>query len=161
VRRPKVEVVARSVEVRGQQEDRVEPVLLAVALRADEDRLLRDAVRRVRLLGIAVPELVLVERHRRELRVGAHRSGDDDLGCLVQASLLEQVGAHHQVRVPVPAWVRPVRADPADLGREMEHELRLGVVEQSGGRFHRREVVIGASRDDHRVAARGQPVDDM
>ena len=33
-----------------------EAVLLAVGLRADEHRLLGDAVRRVRLLGIAVPE---------------------------------------------------------------------------------------------------------
>ena len=79
VRRLEVEVVARAVEVRRQQEDRVEAVLLAVGLRADEHRLLRDAVRRVRLLRVAVPEVVLVERHRRELRVGADRPGDDEL----------------------------------------------------------------------------------
>ena len=62
VRRLEVEVVARSVEVGRQQEDRVEAVLLAVRLRADEHRLLRDAVGRVRLLGVAVPEVVLAER---------------------------------------------------------------------------------------------------
>ena len=62
VRRLEVEVVARAVEVRGQQEDGVRAVLLAVRLRADEDRLLRDAVRRVRLLRVAVPEVVLPER---------------------------------------------------------------------------------------------------
>ncbi len=50
VRCLQVEVVARAVEVRGQQEDRVEAVLLAVRLRSDEDRLLRDAVRCNRLL---------------------------------------------------------------------------------------------------------------
>src|SRR5581483_8973513 len=67
VRRLEIEVVARAVEVRRQEIDRVEPVLLAVGLRADEHGLLRHAVRRVRLLGVAVPEVVLRERHGRVL----------------------------------------------------------------------------------------------
>ena len=79
-----IEVVARAVEVRRQQVDGVQAVLLAVGLAADEHRLLRDAVRRVRLLRIAVPEVVLAERHRRVLRVGADRAGDDELPDLVQ-----------------------------------------------------------------------------
>ena len=49
----------------------------------------------------------------------------------MEPRLLEDVRAHHQVRVPVAAGVGAVRADPADLGREVEDELRLGVVEQA------------------------------
>src|SRR4029079_19761058 len=59
VRRLEVEVVARSVEVHREQIHGVEAVLFSVALRADEERFLRHAVRGGRLLRVAVPELVL------------------------------------------------------------------------------------------------------
>ena len=70
----------------------------------------------------------------------------------METRLLEDVGAHHQVGVPVPAGVRAVRADPADLRREVEHELRIGVVEQPLRVLHRREVVVTAASDRHLVA---------
>ena len=123
-----VEVVARAVQVRGKQEDRVQAVLLTVGLRTDEDRLLGDPVGRVRLLRIADPEVVLVKGHGRELRVRADGAGDDDLLRLVPARLLEHVRTHHQVRVPVATRVRAVRADPADLGREGEDTLGAGAL---------------------------------
>ena len=84
MRRLEIEVVARAVQVGREQEDRVHAVLLAVRLRPDEDRLLRDAVRGIRLLRVAVPEVVLAERHRRELRIGADGPGDDELLHLVE-----------------------------------------------------------------------------
>ena len=58
--------------------------------------------------------------------------------------LLEHVRAHHQVRVPVAARVRAVRADPADLGREVEDELGPASVEEPRGVVHR---ASGRSRD--------------
>ena len=79
VRGLEVEVVARAVEVHGEEVDRVEPVLLAVGAGAGEQRALGDAVRRVRLLGEAGPEVVLAERDRRVLRVGADRADEDEL----------------------------------------------------------------------------------
>ncbi len=45
-------------------------------------------------------------------------------------ALLEHVRAHDEVRVPVAAGVRPVRADAADLGGEVEDELRARVGEE-------------------------------
>ena len=156
-----VEVVPRPVQVRGQQEDRVETVLLAVRLRADENGLLRDAVRRVRLLGVAVPELVLAERHGSELRVRADGPDDDDLRRRVDPRLLEDVRAHRQVREPVAAGIRAVRADAADLGREVEHELGLGVAEHPRGVVHGREVVVGAAGDDDVVAVGLKPLDEV
>jgi hypothetical protein len=83
VRRLEVEVVARAVQVRGEEEDRIEAVLFAVPLRADENRLLRDSVRCVRLLRVAVPERRLDERDRRELGVRADGADDDELRRLV------------------------------------------------------------------------------
>ena len=70
-------------------------------------------------------------------------------------------GAHRQVRVPVAAGVRAVGADPADLGGEVEDELGVGVVEQPRGVVHRREVVVGAARDDDVVAVGFEPLDEM
>src|SRR5207247_11231945 len=74
VGRGRIEVVAGSVEVDGQEEDGVEPVLLAVGLALYEERLLGDAVRRIGLLGIAVPQVLFLEGHGGELRVGADGS---------------------------------------------------------------------------------------
>ena len=49
--RLEIEVVARTVEVHRQQEDAVEPVLLAVRLALHEHHLLGEPVGRVGLLG--------------------------------------------------------------------------------------------------------------
>ena len=156
-----IEVVARPVEVRRQQEDRVEAVLLAVRRGADEQRLLGDAVRSVGLLGVPVPEVLLAERHGRELRVGADGAGEHELGGAVQPRLLEHVGAHHQVRVPVAPGVGPVGADAADLGREVEHDLRLGLVEQPGRVGHVGEVDLDAPRDGDVVAVGLEALDEV
>src|SRR5262249_45464290 len=71
-----IEVVARSVEIREKQIDRVEAIFPAVGLRLHEQHLLCQAVWRIGLFGISVPETALLERNGRELRVsadGAHR----------------------------------------------------------------------------------------
>ena len=161
MRRLEVEVVARPVQVRRQQEDRVQAVLLAVGLRADEDRLLGDAVRRVRLLRIAVPEVVLAERHGRVLRVRADGAGDDELLGRVLPRELEHVRTHDQVRVPVAARVGAVRADAADLGGEVVDELRPRVGEQTLRVVPARQVVVGAARDERLLAALAQALDEV
>ena len=156
-----VEVVARPVEVRGQDVCGPKAVLLAVGLRAHEHRLLRDAVRRVRLLRVAVPEVVLGERHRRELRVRAHRAGHHHLADVVSPRELEDVRAHHQVRVPVPARIGAVRADPADLCRQMEDELGPRLGEEPLRALPRRQVVLVAARDERLLPALLQTLDQM
>ena len=65
---------------------------------------------------------------------------------LAQARELEHVRAHHQVRVPVAAGVRAVRADPADLGGEVEDELGLRVGEQPLGVVVASQVVVAPPR---------------
>src|SRR5712691_5529173 len=101
MRRLEVEVIPRPVEIRRQQVDRVEPVLLPIRLRADEQRLLCDPVWRIRLLWVSVPQRGLAERHRRVLRVGADGADEYELARLTQARLLEHVEAHLEVCVPV------------------------------------------------------------
>ena len=75
VRRCEVEIVARAVQVDREQHDAVHAVLLAVGLGHHQHHLLGDAVGGVGLLGIAVPDVVLLERHRRELGIGADGAG--------------------------------------------------------------------------------------
>ena len=74
-----VEVVPRPVEIHRDQVDAAHPEFLPVRLELHQERLLRDAVRRVRLLGVAGPEIVFAERDGRELRVGADRPDADEL----------------------------------------------------------------------------------
>ena len=80
---------------------------------------------------------------------------------LVDPALLEHVRAHDEVRVPVAPGVRPVRADAADLGREVEDELRPRVGEEPRGGLHRRQVVVAASRGEDLVAVALEPLDEV
>ena len=156
-----IEVVARPVEVHRQQVDRVQPVLGPVALRADEQRLLRDPVGSVRLLGVSVPEVFLAKGHRSELGIGADRSGDDELVHAGDPALLENVRPHEQVRVPVAARVLAVRADPADLAGEVEDEVRRSVAKQARRVLGEGQVVVAAARDKGVVPRGAKPLDEV
>ena len=96
-----------------------------------------------------------------ELRIRTDRAGGDELADAVLAAQLEHVRAHHEVRVPVPPRIRAVRADAADLGREMEHELGLRVPEQTLRVVPVRQVVVRASSDEGILAALSQAFDEM
>ena len=145
VRRLQVEVVARPVEVDRQQRDRVQAVLLAIGLRAHEQRLLRDAVRRVRLLGIAVPEILLAERRRRVLR-DTSRSSPASTSFATPASRLCSSTCVPMTRFACqksPGAARLAPIPPASC-RQVEHDLGLGVAEEPRGVVLVREVVVGS-----------------
>ena len=50
-----IEVVARPVQIHGQQIDSAESILLTIGLQLHQQRLLRDSIRRVGLLWISIP----------------------------------------------------------------------------------------------------------
>ena len=79
----------------------------------------------------------------------------------MQARLLEDVDAHLQVRVPVAAGVRAVRADAADLRGEVEGELRPGIVEQPRRVFRTRQVVVAAACREDLVPAALEALDQV
>src|SRR5690606_29126240 len=116
----RVEVVARPVKVDRQEIDSVEAVLIAIALHLDEERLLRDSVRGVRLLRIAVPELLFTERDRRELRVGTDRPDLDELVDPGPAGLLDEVDSHRGVGVEEPPGIAAIGSDAADLRSKVD-----------------------------------------
>ena len=86
---------------------------------------------------------------------------EHDLALPRAAGLLEHVRAHHEVGVPVAAGVRAVRADAADLGCEVEDELRPGVGEEPLGVGLTRQVVVAAPGDERLDPVRLQPLDEM
>ena len=69
--------------------------------------------------------------------------------------------AHHQVRVPVPAGVRAVRADAADLRGEMDDELGLRVREEALDVAGARQVVVAAAGDERLEAVVAHALDEV
>ena len=149
VRRVQIEVVARPVQVHRKQHDAVEAVLLAIPHRLHDHHLLRDAVGRVGLFRVAVPDVVFLERNRRELRVRADRAGRDQLPDLGQAALLEHVQPHHRVLEQVAARVVAVGADAADLCRQVDDQVRPRVGQQATDGCAIDQVVVARARDEH------------
>ena len=134
------------VQVDRDQIDDVEAVLRPIGLALDEQHLLGQAVRGVGLLRVAVPEVVLVERHRRELRVGADRPDRDELVDAGQAGGLHQLDAHDRVLVEEPARVLAVGADAADDGGEVDDDVRAAVGEGPVDAVRGPQVVVAAMR---------------
>ena len=166
VARGEVEVVARAVEVDGEEVDAREAVLLPVALEHDEERLLGDAVGGVRLLGVAVPEVVLAERHRRELGVRADGAELDELAEVLRggvgAARLDELDAHEGVVVEEAAGVEAVGADAPDLRREVDDDVRAGELEEHLDVVGDEEVELGHGRREDDVARNGaQPLDEV
>ena len=149
VARSRVEVVARAVQIGGHQEDAGEPVLFAIGGEHHKQSLLGHTVGRVGLLGIPVPEACLRERHGGELRVGAHSTDLYELLHPATSGLLDHVQTHRHVGVEEAPRVVPVRTDPADLRGQMQHDVRLGLLEQPPHRERIGQVVLCASRNDH------------
>jgi nitroimidazol reductase NimA-like FMN-containing flavoprotein (pyridoxamine 5'-phosphate oxidase superfamily) len=160
VRGARIEVVAGAVQIGGQERDRVQAVLGAVRLRLHQERALRDAVRRVGLLGIAVPQLLLLERHRRVLRIGADRADQHELLHAVNARALDHLRAHHQVLVEEAAGALAVGADPADDRREVDHELGPQLAVQARHVLAPHHVIVLAARRRDLAAAEPAQVSD-
>ncbi len=114
MRRARVEVIAGTIEIDGQKEDRVVPVLIAIRLRLHEQHLLREPVWRVGFLRISIPEVIFLEGHRRELRICADGADANELRDPRLPRLVKELRPHHQVVVEKLAGPLAVRADAAD-----------------------------------------------
>ena len=153
----RIEVVPRPVEVHRQQEDRIEAVLLAIGLPLHQQHLLGETVRGVRLLGIAVPQVLLAERHGRELRVRAHGPDRHELRDARETGVFDELRAHDQVVVEEPAGVLAVGADAADHGGEVDHEVGARLREHPRDAGFPAQVVLAAARHERlRTAAPAQ-----
>ena len=64
----------------------------------------------------------------------------------MDARLLEHVRTHDQIRVPVASGICAIRADASHLRGEVEHELRLHLVEETRRLRHVGEIEVLPSR---------------
>ncbi len=119
VRPTGIDVVAWAIEVRREQENRVEAVLGPIGLGLDQQHLLGQPIWRVGLFGIAVPEIVLLEGSGGEFGVGTDRSDCDEFLDPTETGVLHQEGAHEQIVVEEPPRVFLIGADSSHNRGEM------------------------------------------
>ena len=144
VTRREIEVVSGAVEVDDQQVDRIQTKLLAVCLGLDEEHLLGQSVRGIRLFGVAVPEISLAKRGLGVLRVGAHRPGNGHLPDLMSAARLEQFNAHDGVVIEEGPWRGPVGAYSSGHRSQVDDCVGCRVVQEALDLRPGPEVIVRA-----------------
>ena len=137
-------------------------VLLAVGLELHEQHLLRQAVRGVGLLRVAVPEVLFTKRDRRKLRIGAHGPEDHRLRHAKLPRQLDELDPHDRVVVEECPRPQAIRLDsPADR-REMDDERWLERLQRAPRGDRVPQVALRAARgEDRAVATRLEPGQQM
>ena len=139
----RVEVVSRPIEVHRQQRDDARAVLPSVGLALHHHRFLGEAIRRIRLFRISVPEVVFAERHRCELGKRADRAHVHKLADATFASFFQKEDAHDGILVEVFSGVLEVGADAPDDRGEVHNDIGPGVVEKFSHERLLSQVVLG------------------
>jgi len=131
MRRLRVEVVAGTVQIHRQEENRVETILLAVCLRLHQHHFLCQTVGRVGLFGIANPQIVFLERNRREFGISANRANGYEFANAIFVRLVHELHAHHQVVVKEISGMFHVRADATHVRGKVndDHVLSINTLE--------------------------------
>ncbi len=150
----------RAVEVDRQQVDPVHVVLPAIGLKLNEQGLLGDAVGRVGLLGVTVPQVLLAKRNRRVLGVGADRSDADELAHARMPRGLDQLHAHHQIVVEELARPAAVGFDAPDDRGEVNQHVRTRVFEETTHVVAAAQVVFPAAGNKRIGAAASRQLPD-
>src|SRR5215471_15529381 len=154
-----IKIVARAVQVRRQQKYRIKAVLLTIGLRLDQHHLLREAIRCVGFLRITVPQILFLKRHRRKLWIRAYRSGGHKFLHALQTRLLDELRTHHQILVKKPAGVFLVVTDAADNRGQVNHQIRLSLVEQPDDVAFFDQIILMAPGNKDLGVTRPQLVD--
>src|SRR5207248_4885239 len=115
----------------------------------------------VRFLGVARPQVLLPERDRRELGIGAHGPDAHELlqGCA--ARVFDQEDAHQQVVAEEGPGRRLVGTDPPHAGRQMNHDLRGRIPVHGLDALLACQVVAIAPRHEHRGACGFETFNDV
>src|ERR1022692_1342179 len=157
-----IEVVALPVEVDRQEEDGVHAILLAVGLALHWQCLLGDPVRRVRLLRISFPEVLLAKRYRRKLWIRANRTQYDRLLYSMAPRRLDELDAHDRVGVEEAAWVGAIGADSTHNSGQMNQNFRPMFHEYALDGIGAPKIVFLVDRKEDVAAAHMlKPLDEM
>src|SRR5205807_6813544 len=148
-----IELITRTVQVHRQKKDRAKPKLLAIRLSLDQEHLLGQTVGRVGFLRVSIPQVLLTERDRRVLRVGAHRPDGDELLDLSLPRDLHEVRAHDEIVVEEFAGTLAIRADaPHDRG-QVDHDVGSQIGVHLPHRFGHAQVVLLPGRGEYLARA--------
>src|SRR5262249_38389102 len=101
----------------------IEPVLLPVRLRLDEQHFFCKAIRSIRFLRIAVPQVFFLEWDGRQLRVCADRTDGHELLDAVPSAVFHELHAHHKIVVKEASGIGPVSAYATDITCEMNYNV--------------------------------------
>ena len=96
----------------------------------NQERFLRDAIRRIGLSWIAVPKILFPKRDRREFGVRANRTEANEFLDADATRLLDQMDAHHRVVVEELSRMHPIRADAADHCSSVDDQIRPSASEK-------------------------------
>ncbi len=117
-----IKVVTGTVQIYGKQIYGIEAVLLAVRLRLHQQHLLGQAIRRVGLLGIAVPQVFFLKWNRRELGIRTDRANSHELAHTTLPGLVHQFHTHDQVIVKEFRRVFAIGSDATNIGGQMDND---------------------------------------
>ncbi len=126
-------------------------ILQPVRLSLHQQRFLGDSVRRIGFFGIPVPEVDLAERHGRMFRIGAHGADGDELLHSLEARLLHQLRAHHEILVEELSGPGAVGADAAHDSGQMDHDIRSRLSQEASRRLGHDQVVLRGPGNDEVV----------
>jgi len=93
-------IISGTVKIDGHKKNGIETVLLAVGLSLDQEHFLGQPIRGVRLFRIAIPQVLLPERQRRELGIAADRAQGDEFLDLAQKGFMQELDAHNGIVFP-------------------------------------------------------------
>ena len=156
VRRLQVEVVARAVEIDGKHRDGGKPVLLPVRLGLHKKHLFGQTVGRIGFFRIAVPEILLSERNRRELGIGTDRPGGDKLADPRKPSPFHELGPHHQIFIEKTAGAQPIGLNSAHACRQVNDDIRTRVQEEPLHRIKLNQIILAAPGNEN-ISGASQP----
>src|SRR5947209_9570404 len=148
-----IEVVPRAIQVHRQQENGPESVLLPVSLALYEEHLLGEPIGRIGLLWVPVPEVVLPEGNRRQLRIGAHGPDGNEFLDTALAGYLHELCTHHQIVVEEFARSFPIGSNSSHHCSEVQDDVRAHLRDQAFYGICASEVVLGLTRGEYLGAA--------
>jgi hypothetical protein len=124
----RIEIIAGTIKIGGNQADTMKSVLLAVSERLNQGKAFGDAMFGASGVGQAFEEILLAQRDRSVRRVGGGAAQINHFFHAVAAAGFKQLGGHHHVVVESFGHVAmPIRA--GHRGGEVNQQLGTGFVE--------------------------------
>jgi hypothetical protein len=121
-------------------------MLLTVRLQLHEQHFLCKTVGRVSFLWVTVPEILLSEGHRRELRIRTDGTRANKLLDANEARGFDDMQTHYSVIVKETPRIGAVRAYTSDDRRKVDKNVRAGILIKAQGLSLFAQIVVTTAR---------------